>query len=405
MKGLNKVATLAQVGTSYREDSAAAGREAAAVAIAKLSTASPAVALVYATADHDQAALLAGIRSEMPGVPLVGCSGEGVIAHDESTEAFSAVAVMVVASDRIRFRTLLVEGYGESPAGAGERLAELVNPHVGDAACLCLMPDGLQGNCTEFLSALHANLAKPLPIVGGSAGDAMTFERTYQFGEGRVISGGLAAFLISGDADVEIAVSHGCAPVGTERKVTRADHGWIREIDGQPAWSLFREYLDGDPTDLSAEGIVHLCIGQSLPDAGANSYDPYVIRTPLQLDQASGALYFPGGGLGEGNTIQLTRRDPDKIRRSAQECAARIGATHAGRSPDLVLQFDCAGRGRILFGSSVAAEIVVPLRNVLGRSTPWLGFHTYGEIAPIGNDLFYHNYTVALCAVYERDAA
>lgn len=397
--------THAHVGLSHHEHSETAGREAASAALAALPSGRADFALVFSTADYDQQVLLGAIQAAMPGAQVTGCSGEGVIAQDESVEGYSAVAVMAVASDRIRFTTFLIDEYGAEPEAAARRLGALVRERAQGARCLCLMPDGLHGNCTDFLGALSESLHGIVPVVGGSAGDAMTFERTYQFGEGRVISGGLAAFLISGDADVEIAVSHGCAPVGTERKVTRADHGWIREIDGQPAWSLFREYLDGDPTDLSAEGIVHLCIGQSLPDAGANSYDPYVIRTPLQLDQASGALYFPGGGLGEGNTIQLTRRDPDKIRRSAQECAARIGATHAGRSPDLVLQFDCAGRGRILFGSSVAAEIVVPLRNVLGRSTPWLGFHTYGEIAPIGNDLFYHNYTVALCAVYERDAA
>ena len=278
------MATLAQVGTSYREDSAAAGREAAAGAIARLSTASPAVAIVYATADHDQAALLAGIRSEMPGVPLVGCSGEGVIAHDESTEAFSAVAVMVVASDRIRFRTLLVEGYGESPAGAGERLAELVNPHVADAACLCLMPDGLQGNCTEFLSALHAKLVKPLPVVGGLAADAMSFERTYQYVDDKIVSGGVAALLISGETDVAIAVSHGCSPIGLPRTVTSSEGGWVKEIDGEPAWQLFKAYLDDSAEDLNAEGIVHLCIGEPL---ATPELTDGTIRTSSELPSSS----------------------------------------------------------------------------------------------------------------------
>jgi hypothetical protein len=27
--------------------------------------------------------------------------------------------------------------------------------------------------------------------------------------------------------------------------------------------------------------------------------------------------------------------------------------------------------------------------------------HTYGEIAPIGDALWFHNYSVVLCAVYE----
>jgi hypothetical protein len=72
-----------------------------------------------------------------------------------------------------------------------------------------------------------------------------------------------------------------------------------------------------------------------------------------------------------------------------------------GDEPALVLQFDCAGRGQALFGSRTAEHIVHPLREVLGTKTPWIGFHTYGEIAAIGDETHYHNYTVVLCALYE----
>ena len=59
----------------------------------------------------------------------------------------------------------------------------------------------------------------------------------------------------------------------------------------------------------------------------------------------------------------------------------------------------------MLFRSACAAqEIVKPLRQTLGPKTAWLGFHTYGEIAPIAGRPYYHNYTVALCAVYDRAA-
>ena len=397
------IQTRAAVGTSSVEGSAAAGREAAAAALAHLGARAPRVALVFTSADHDQEAVVTAVRETAGAVPVVGCSGEGVIAGNTSTEDFSAVAVMLIASERIRFDTFLVETYAEDSAAAGARLAQLVNERIADARCLCLWPDGLQGNCTALLEALHAGLARPLPIVGGASADAMLFERTFQYAEGKVVSGGLAALLISGDADCEIAVSHGCSPVGLEREVTSADHGWIRTIDGQPAWSVFKEYLDEGSDDLNADGIVHLCIGEPLHERGAG-YDPFVIRTPLQLDKPSGALFFPGGGLTEGSAVQLTRRDPDKIRRSARECAERVRASHDGRAPDLVLQFDCAGRGRILWGGCASAEIVEPLRRILGTATPWIGFHTYGEIGPIAGRPYYHNYTVVLCALYERQA-
>lgn len=397
------MSTHAHVGLSHLEDSAEAGREAALAAVTALPGGRADLAVVFASADHEHGVLLGAIQRAIPGAQLVGCSGEGVIAHDESLEASSAVAVMAIQSDAIRFDTFLVEGFAQDPAGTAHRLAALVKARDTRARCLCVLSDGLGGNCTDFLRVLHEDL-EGLPIVGGTAADAMAFERTFQYGAGTVVTGGVVAFLMSGEVDVEIAVSHGCSPIGLERTVTRADRGWIQEIDGRPAWSLFKEYLADDATDLNAEGIAHLCIGEPLK-RGAAEYDPYIIRTPMQLDQQSGALFFPGGGLSEGNVIQLTRRDPDKIRKSALECAAQVLDSHGGRTPDFVLQFDCAGRGRVLFGACAADEIVVPLRRTLGQSTPWLGFHTYGEIAPIEGRPYYHNYTVALCAVYDRAAA
>ena len=70
-----------------------------------------------------------------------------------------------------------------------------------------------------------------------------------------------------------------------------------------------------------------------------------------------------------------------------------------------MLQLVCGGRERTLWGGCAAAEIVAPLRKVLGPKAPGIGFHTYGEIAPIEGRPYYHNYTVALCALYEQDTA
>lgn len=394
--------TKAHVGVSACEDALVAGREAARAAIAPLPDGRADLALVFATSDYEQQALIEAIQAELPHARVLGCSGEGVIAQDESLEASAAVAVMAIASTSVRFDTFVVEDYATQPADAGRRLGQMVKAQVPDPKCVCILSDGLMGNCTDFLQALHQEMGE-VPIVGGTSADAMTFEQTYQYAGTRVLSGGVVAFVMSGAVDVEIAVSHGCAPIGLERTVTNADNGWIREIDGVPAWQLFKEYLATDAEDLNADGISHLCIGEPI-DGDTSGYDPYVIRTPLQLDKASGALFFPGGGLTEGNRIQLTRRDPEKIKRSAQACAARVLDSHDGEAPAFVLQFDCAGRGRILFGACTAAEIVVPLRKTLGPTTPWLGFHTYGEIAPLGGRPYYHNYTVALCAVYDRAA-
>jgi hypothetical protein len=55
----------------------------------------------------------------------------------------------------------------------------------------------------------------------------------------------------------------------------------------------------------------------------------------------------------------------------------------------------------MLFGENTSRLAVRPLQKAFTTSPPWIGFHTFGEIAQIGRKTFYHNYSVVLCALYE----
>lgn len=389
--------TSARAALSVCHDAYEAGEDAARRACSELAAA-PTFCFVFAAAGHDQAAVLAGVRSQVGDAQIAGCSGEGVISRGESVEDDRVVTVLAISSPSLRFEILARDDYGREPETCGRELAAMVRKSsLPDPFAIILLTDGLSGHCTHFLGALERDLPAGIQIVGGTAGDAMSFQRTYQYANQHVLSNGVVAVLIGGAGHARIAVSHGCVPLGLERTVTAADNGWLRAIDDRSAWSVLKEYLDGEPVDLNAEGIVHLCFGESLPPDRRQGYDQFIIRTPLKLDRASGALYFPGGGFETGARIRMTRRDADRIRESAEQCAHSL----TGEPPAFVLQFDCAGRGRILFGDHAACEIIEPLQRVIGCSQAWVGVHTYGEIAPVGGRAYYHNYTVALCAIYD----
>jgi len=394
------MSTVAGVGLSRLVNPEEAGGAAAAGARERLGRI-PDLTLVFATARYDQNRLLAGVREQTGGGSLSGCSAEGVIAGPESVETDHAVSVMAIASDQFRFEPVLLPGYAEDPSGCGTRLAASIRKGgLDDVVGLILLPDGLTGDCTRLLRALEHDLGTSIPVVGGTAADAMTLEATYQYKDDEVARGAVAAVAVRGRGTMRVAVSHGCEPIGLERTITRAENGWVYEIDDLPAWSVFKEYLDGDPQDLNVDGILHLCVGLPLPEAPGDR-SPFVIRTPLGLDRERGALFFPGGGLHSGQPIRLTRRDQQQITRGARACAETILDSEPGTRPSVVLQFDCAGRGKVLFGSCAADEIIKPLRETLGEDIPWMGFHTYGEIASMRDTAHYHNYTVALCALYD----
>lgn len=384
---------------STDRDAAVAGCEAASAALNALGGRAD-LALLFATTGYHQQTLLDAVRQRVGDrCVIAGCSGEGVIARGESQEQDRAVSIMLLQLERARAEAVLVDGYGADPEGAAHRLAQSVGS-VDDVAGLLVFPDGLVGDCSRFLHTLSGALPG-VTIVGGTAGDAMTFERTYQYGGSQVRSGSVSAVVLRGSGELRVAVSHGCTPCGPHQTITRLDGSWVREIDGRAAWDVFKEFLDGDPQDLNADGIVHLCIGTSADPEVKFVADPMVIRTPLALDKDTGGLLFPGGGLWQGQRIRMTRRDAQRIRQGAASCAREIRGAEDSALPAFMLQFDCAGRGKAMFGASAAGEIIAPLRSEFGHELPWAGFHTYGEIAETQGSLRYHNYTVALCAYYD----
>jgi hypothetical protein len=389
--------TVAGVGRSVALEAWSAGAEAAAAARAALPI-PPNLSLVFAATGYDQEELLDGVHSVCPEAKLVGCSGEGVISGETSEERDRVVTVLSIASTSIRFEVLERDDYAAEPAHCGRELANAILAGGADLAGVILLTDGLAGDCALFLATLQRGLPAHTQVVGGCAGDDMSFVATYQYSGTRVLRGGVCAIVLRGAAEVRVAISHGCVPIGLERVVTDAGDGWLRTIDARPAWEVFKEYLDGDPEDLNAEGIAHLCFGKALPRSDASTYDPFIILIPTRLDSSTGALFFPGGGFATGDRVRMTRRDPQRVRESAEHCARQLVDE---RRPAFVIQFDCAGRGRVLFGGGTADEIVRPLHRALGTGLPWVGLHTYGEIAMVGQRLHYHNYTVALCAVYE----
>jgi hypothetical protein len=395
MVPLKPMETRAGVATSTSRDGVDAGRRAASEALERLGAA-PDLVLVFATAGYELTEVLRGVRAMTGDAPLSGCSCEGIITQAGSNEGSHALCVMALASKRLRFTTFNVRGLSAGSKRCGEELAARVNA-AGGGKLLVVFPDGLTLQSRQFLSSLEDGLAQPTPIVGGSAGEMLRFEHTYQFTGGEVLEDSVSAVLVDGDFEPVVEVSHGCDLIGTERTVTRADGALLHEIDRRPAWDVLREYLDADIEDLTALAVSYSCLAEKIP--GGGPYGSHAIRVPLGLRKETGTLVVPGE-IAEGTPIHVARRDPDAVRENALACVERIRARRPGEDPIFVWQFDCCGRGALLYGEGTNRDLIHPILRAIGDRTPLAGFHSYGEIAPVGGRACFHNYTVVLCALY-----
>ncbi len=392
----------AGVGMSHHRNPKVAGQEAARKALEAAGVEKTDFVMMFATVGYHQPALLQAVQEATGGAPLCGCSAEGVIAGGEADESNFAVAVMAMRSDCLRFKNGIVTGLKEDPAKAGRSIAEAIQSEVSsDTLALFLFPDGVTVNFDRLQAGLEGQLGLDhlLPLVGGTAGDNMAFERTYQYCNDQLVSNGVAWALLSGGARVAWAVNHNCVPVGVEYTVTRSEGNVIYEIDGIPALEVLRGYLTDDELEDWARSVLTFPLGLKVPGY-MQGYDEYVIRGVVGgRDDATGSVTIPTE-VSEGTSIWLTVRDYEKLADGVERAAEEVKAQLGDNPARLVFQFDCAGRGKIFLREQRKLHLLDMMRGRIGPDVPWLGFYTFGEIAPVGRYNHFHNYTVVLTVIY-----
>ena len=116
------------------------------------------------------------------------------------------------------------------------------------------------------------------------------------------------------------------------------------------------------------------------------------VRNLVGADQSSGALAV-AERVRVGQTVQFQIRDAEASREDLRGMLDEVATRLGERRPAFGCYFNCAGRGRGLFG--VPDHDVTLIRERLGEF-PLIGFFGNGEFAPIGRRNFFHNYTGAL---------
>jgi hypothetical protein len=390
------------VGSSDRRNPVEAGNEAACKALERAGISKPDFVFAFATVGYNQQALLRSIREATSGAPLSGCSGEGIITQDMASETNFGVCVMVIGSDELRFSNARIKGVGEQADTAGERLAQEITPILAADSIACfLMADGLVFNFDSFLAGFEKALNREnlLPIYGGLAADDWVSQKTFQYHDDEVFSEGISCVVMSGNGNVACGVNHGCVPVGTRRTITRCKGNIIYEIDGVPALEALKDYFPEDWQHQWNKITLNLCLGFKTPESIKSGYEEYIIRYMMGKNDQQGYVTIQSE-IKEGTELWLTRRDKELITSGIQKISRQIHEQLNGVKPKFVFQFECVGRGKVVFREREKIELAKSLWKDFGEDIPWMGLYTYGEIGPVANNNFLHNFTSVIVAVY-----
>jgi len=358
------------------------------------------LAIVYSSSKYDYQEVVNAVREATNNAPLIGCSTGGEFTEDGV--GMGNIGVALISSDDMEFFIGLAEGLKEDAERAindlGSQLPTRVEgyPHLFGI----LLIDGLAGRGEEA-TLLASTVFDQVTFVGGAAGDDLQMKETYVFANDRVATNAACMCLIASKYPMYTSVQHGHIPLSEPLKVTKSRENVVYEVDGRPAWDVWKEKTAEDArgmgidveelTEPSEIGSFCVCYELGLATGGGQ----YKIRFPLSKND-DGSLNF-ACGIPEGATFRIMKSPKEKQIDAARK-AAELAKRDAGDTKLAgILVFDCVVRAMILGDDFPVA--VEQFKEVF-RDVPLLGWETYGEIcmAP-GQFSGFHNTTSVVLAI------
>lgn len=310
--------------------------------------------------------LAATMRAMAPWLNYAGCSTAGEITPEAYGEGH--LLAMLFPSDRFRAAATMIEdisspGMEKMVASVTQMRSELAAAGAPSGSTFAvLLIDGLSRAEEAVMSALYWSL-DDIPLVGGSAGDDMHFEKTWLVLNGRVRQNCAVIMLVHSKVPFHIFKSENFVPTEHKLVVTAADpdRRKVYEFNAEPAAEVYAAAIGIDPGSLTslsfASHPVVVRIGGE-----------YYCRS-IQQVHADGSLTF---FCAIDNGIVLTIAQPKGMVESTREKLNEVEGLVGGI--DVVLGFDCVLR-------RLDARNRQSLRSIeeLYRSRKVIGFGTYGE--------------------------
>jgi len=324
--------------------------------------------LFFCSSEYDHDALAAEMARRFAGVPVVGCTTAGEIGPLGCREHSVVGASLAAEVCSVEIGCLEDLRRFQIPDGVAfaqdlrRKLEEGASGEAGGNTFAFLLVDGLSGHEEQLAHALQQGLGN-IPLVGGSAGDSLSFVRTFIYWDGRFRSDAAVLVLVTTALPFTEFKTQHFVPTDERLVVTgaRPDERVVVEINGLPAAQEYARILDLDADELDP---VHFAASPVVVLIDGANY----VRS-IQKAEPDGSLKFYCA-IERGVVLRVARSDDlvANLESAFSRVRAQIGP------PQLVLTFDC-----ILRKLEIAEGGLEPSVSEILRRNNAVGFNTYGE--------------------------
>ncbi|MDI1475935.1 FIST N-terminal domain-containing protein [Polyangium sp. y55x31] len=331
---------------------------------AELASVEPVVVLYFAGGRRDPRALAEAMQRAFPGALVVGCTTAGeregrawrkgsVVAMALGSEIVRDAAVAVI--EDVRSRADVKDALAPLETHFGRPLSSLdPSQHVG-----LLLIDGLS-NAEERLMDRLGDLTD-IPILGGSAGDDLTFTSTWVAKDGMAFTNAAVLLLLEPAVPFRAWKTQSFRPLDRTLRVTACDEAGrvVHAFDGKPAAARYAEVLGIPPEELAHHFQNHP-LGLMVGD------EPFV-RSPQQIRGESVVFYC---NVPEGTVLTVLEASDivEDTRRALATAREELGGASA------LIGFDC-----VLRTLEIETRGLVEPYGTIFEGIPTVGFSTYGE--------------------------
>lgn len=326
--------------------------------------------ILFISPSYDRKALREAINREFAGVKVFGCTTAGEITPDGYGEGTLTGAAF--NADQFKINPVLLPGIADFSMETGSDIVHaalnglgLSFPtarHVPAQTFAMLLIDGMSMQEEVVVSSLNRFL-DPIPLFGGSAGNALDFGHTYVFADGDFHDGAAVLAVFQTSCPFEVFKIDHFSPTDQKMVVTEADPNLrlVTEINAERAGPAYARILGLDaehlsPLDFAAYPVVVRIGGD------------YHVRSIQKLED-DGSLRFYCG-IDEG--LVLTVANSGDIARNLDQAFDKLKIDPASR--EIILGFDCILRRLEAEQTQKTLEVSAILRR-----NKVLGFSTYGE--------------------------